>query len=135
MVIELYRIENIFDGKGMFSSEPVNLFIGYDYDNDDIHSCFSRLLEKHTNFPTPYREEKLNYTVLDDEFCAFQSYEDLKVWVDRDAALFLLNEYDFIVKKIYIEKSNCRIGDYQTLFKKEHVIAFEDITKYFLNDC
>lgn len=116
------RIEYPNTGKGLFTSRTD--------DGEYIHSllnCRIPLAEKHSDFPTPYEDENLG-DLQEDEFCAFKSIQSLQEWI-------LPEWMKEIIKagfKVYLlDVSECRIGEYQVLFKKENILQSKNITSLF----
>lgn len=90
--------------------------------------CFNEVLEKHKNMPTVINDPGLGSRNTD-EFCAFKSIEEFNQWMDK-AWMPELVDNDF--KVLMIDVSECRIGQYQVVFKKEHILQTKDITSLFL---
>lgn len=121
----IIRIEHI-SGDGIFGAKNPN---GNWVLNRDTFECYSALSGKHSDFPTPYEDKGIGRVINDDEYCAFKSIEQVQQWIEKDWFYGLVNN-DF--KVLMLDVSECVIGEYQVLFKKENILQSKDITNLFL---
>ena len=113
----ILRIEHK-DGCGIFRSHVcVNL-------ND-----FDTFSERHNDFPTPNEDMFILRYVEEDEFCAFKSIEQLQEWVTADEIKQFIK---LNCKVLLIDVSECIVGEFQILYKKENIIQTKDISELFI---
>lgn len=123
-MITVVRIEHPEDGDGLFNSLndfslPRNLELSF----------IEQLNKKHRKFPRPVEDEGIERDpIRDKEFCAFFSIEQLQKWIEPDW-FEEIKELGF--KILMIELSEAVVGEYQVLFKKEHIIKTKDISDLF----
>jgi hypothetical protein len=85
--------------------------------------------ERHNNFPSPKDDMFILRNVEDDEFCAFKSIEQLQEWVTADEIKQFIK---LNCKVLLIDVSECIVGEYQILYKKENIIQTKDISELFI---
>jgi len=94
----------------------------------EVLDCYEEIAAKHRNMPTVPSDPGLGYRD-DDEFCAFKSIEEFNQWMEKSWIPELVNNG---FKVLMIDVSECRIGEYQVVFKKENILQTKDITSLFL---
>jgi hypothetical protein len=97
------------------------------------HACYrfsfyDDMDRKHIDFPPPIKDSGITRYIGDDEFCAFKSLEQLRKWVNSEWIDEMLT-FDF--KVLLIDVSECIEGEYQIIFKKEHILQTKDISDLF----
>jgi len=97
---------------------------------DDKFKWADKLFDRHSDFPTPYRDSLINRPIEEDEFCAFKSIEQLQEWITKDE-IKKLSKHNF--KVLIIDVSECIVGEYQILYKKTDIIQSGDITSLFID--
>ena len=123
----ILRIEHK-DGCGIFRSHVcVNL---NDFDTfSERHNDFDTFSERHNDFPTPNEDMFILRYVEEDEFCAFKSIEQLQEWVTADEIKQFIK---LNCKVLLIDVSECIVGEFQILYKKENIIQTKDISELFI---
>lgn len=123
-MITIIRVEHT-NGWGLWRARLNN------NDNNSIIEsldCFQEILDRHSNMPSVKNDPGLG-SRDDNEFCAWGSINEFDRWMDRSWIPELV-ENGF--KILLIEVSECRVGKYQVVFKKENVLQTKDITSLFL---
>jgi hypothetical protein len=108
------------------------IFRAHDGDYNVIAKQFTfweDLLEKHRDFPTPSNDDLIDRWIEDYEFCAFKSIEQIHNWFDKE---WFSEMTTLGFKVLMLDVSECIIGEYQVLYKKENVLQSKDITNLFL---
>ena len=117
----IVRIEHENDGLGVFRSHVKNV------DSLSTELCES-IYTRHIKFPTPNKDKKLG-GILEDEFCAFKSGNQLKRWFTKKE----ITEIISVGFKIYLlDVKECKIGSSQVLYRKENIINKMNITELFI---
>lgn len=94
----------------------------------DTLNCRVQIYNRHSNFPTPNRDSLLG-SIDSNEFCAFQSIESVQEWIEPSWMEELAQEG---FKVLMLDVSDCRIGEYQVLYKKADILQTKDITSLFI---
>lgn len=131
MVKQIVRIEHPDTGYGIFQSSHI-----FDENvNKEKSYLMERVMERHNkSFPSitiDFRYDKLfdNYDELFEYFCGFLSIEQFNQWFEKEEVQYFA-ECGF---KVYLIKvSHSHSSEYQTIFKKEHIITQEEITSLFI---
>jgi hypothetical protein len=123
MTTTIYRIEHA-DGIGMF--QP---FTYEDRVNVRPHclDCLGLedLLFRHWAFNTP-QNDGLNFTR--EHYCAYQSQSQMEAWISPDEFQVLIEAgYKILALRV----SDCQVGEYNVIYKKEDVVETADITDYY----
>ena len=121
----IIRIEHPFSGWGLFKA-----FNKEGYDIIDNVNCWDALSLKHLDFPSPSADKGLR-NLQKDEFCAFKTVEQLQDWIEPS---WMEEIISLGFKILMLDVSECRIGEYQILFKKENILQTKDITSLFINN-
>lgn len=117
MKTTIIRIEDTLTELGMFRSELV-----------DELSNSGEFRRRHGSFPTPYEDKKIGRFIEVDEFCAFQSIDQMLNWVTTaEIREFISLGADVLM----LEVSDCIVGEYQIIFKKEDIIKTTIINDLF----
>lgn len=120
----IIRVEHPESGKGIFRHDLFDL-------NSDNQRVYDEMCDRHNSFPTPYEDQHINRFIRTNEFCAFKSIEQIQQWIQP-------NEFQVIIElgfKIYLlDVSECTIGEYQILYKKEHILQQKDISNLFITN-
>lgn len=119
----IIRIEHPRDGNGIWqaTSKEGNWYYW-------SFSFRSSLVAKHNNFPTPDEDSLIDRCIEKDEFCAFKSIEQIQQWIDKS----WWNEiFKAGFKVLMLDVSECVVGEYQILFKKENILQVKDISNLF----
>ncbi len=96
----------------------------------DYFSFYDDFSNKHDNFPSPSEDSLIRRCIKYDEYCAFKSIEQIQQWIEKEWFEEILS----LGFKIYmIDVSECIEGEYQILFKKEHILQQKDISSLFIN--
>ncbi len=119
----IIRVEHPQDGKGIWRSKTNDEWMC------DKISNYWKISDKHSNFPTPNSDKKLN-GINPDEFCAFKSIYQLQKWIIKSELI----EFISLGFKVYaLTVSDCKVGTHQVLYKKENIVTNNDITMLFSN--
>jgi hypothetical protein len=133
---KIVRIEHA-DGWGMFRGGKNQEESRYSLGETDetLEMC-----ELHNSLPTPKIDRGFNLENLghfeflefmEGRFCAYKTLDSFYQWIVKDELEWLLTNYDF--KVLLIEVTELLEGDYQVLYKKEHIVNVEDISSLFLD--
>lgn len=120
-MIKIYRIEHLENGIGIYGQ--YHLF--------DDRSKFRYMLRRHNRMPNPYKDNFncKGHCFTSDEFCAFNSMDEMLKWVTRFECKKLIREgfkiYEIEID-IYVQSK------FQTLYKKKDIINKIDITNKFV---
>ena len=102
--------------------------------NEIIHTKkhenkFKHLVRRHYDFPTPFRDSKIDRYIEPEEFCAFKSIEQVQQWITKDE-IIALTKLDF--KVLMLDVSECIEGEYQIIYEKKNILQSKDITNLFI---
>lgn len=118
----IIRVEHPGDGFGLFTSrENGNPFRRQ-------YSFTNELIYKHSNFPCPRQDTEIRRHAQRNEYCAFKSIEQIQQWIEPEW-FKELKQLGF--KILALEVSNCTVGEFQILYKKEDIISSNDISDLF----
>ena len=118
---KIYRIEHPENGCGIYGQ----------YDLFDDRSKFRYMLRRHSKMPNPYHDlfDGKEHNFTSDEYCAFNSMDEMLKWVTRFECKKLIREgfriYEIEID-IYLQSK------FQTLYKKKNIINKTDITNRFV---
>lgn len=117
------RIEHTEDGYGFCRTDS---FDNLRRDNLSISIFYKKYYE---NFPTPINDNNLK--IHYDEYCAFRSKKIFRNFCKKNHLKFFISK-GFKVYQITPKNSKkIKRGNYQILFRKEHVI-YKDITEQYV---
>ena len=109
----IYRVEDVF-GNGIYFSNVIRWIFNEDPECNAIR-------ESHKDLMCPQEEDALDNYILDSEYCAFKSTQDLCQWMTKEGLKYLV-DLGFLVKELEVNTSECRVGDHQVVFKKKGII-------------
>ena len=120
----IIRIEHPRDGNGLFSAQDENKI--YYYKKIPLGR---RIQSSFYFFPSPRQDNKIKRNPDSNEYCAFLTIADLNQHL-KPEWIYALITAGF---KIYaIKVSQYVEGEYQSLFRKEHILQQKDISSLFL---
>lgn len=121
--VELIRIENKNDGKGVFRSE----------NNISCHSSYGNISKRHDSdlFPTPYQDEEIKLEFITGiHHFGFLNLEQFNIaFTNKEVEEFIQN-LNFRVYKITV--SSAFKSKYQVIFDKRDIIEKVDISYLFI---
>lgn len=119
----IIRIEHPNSGDGIWQHMESNEHLC------DYFSFYDRFASKHKEFPSPRKDLGINRPINHYEYCAFKSIEQIHQWIEKE----WFSEIISSGFKIYmIDVSECIEGEYQILFRKEHILQQKDISSLFI---
>ncbi len=90
------------------------------------------VIDRHRKFPTIWQDngfENIGVIITKDYFCAYKTIEQVQQWIMKDEIISLINNGCNI---LMLDVSEFIEGEFQTIYKKEHIVSNKIINSLFL---